>query len=327
MIRILVFFIFLISFEFLFSQRVTTNTDKKFDGELSFNEDYIKQNRLKALTASIANKPDNKIIEDKGLIKGYEFNEAGKQVRYYYTVISSMQQKEIEVPAVYRRGKKISGGYSRSVFTYTYDTISTRYIYNEKNYLIIKRTRYGDSYSSWYYNYNEDGMVVKQINARETNLNRWESDFKLGVQSIISKEEFQYEKLSDRQLKIKCLNDEGRLFKTIIINKDEKGRVLNESHEFFIGGILQEYKYEYDVNGRVTKTSYSSNENGSKQVEHQYIYDDKNNLVTEIYLKGGEKTDELSYLYDEKNNSLKSLLDRDFINKSIGIIKYSWSFY
>jgi len=311
----------------LFSQHVVTNTDKKYEGELSFNEDYIKQNKLKALTASVANKPDNKIIEDKGLIKGYEFNAEGKQTRFYYTVIGTMQKKEIEIPPVYRRGKKVSGGYTKSVFTYSYDTISTRYIYNEKKHLIIKRTRYGDSYSSWYYDYNEEGMVVKQINARETNLNRWENDFKLGVQSVISKEEFQYEKLSDKQLKVKCLNDEGRLFKTIIINKDEKGRVLNESHEYFVGGIMQEYKYEYDAKGRVVKTSYGSNENGNKQMEHQYIYDDKNNLVTEVSLRASVKTNELSYLYNENTGSLKSLLDRDFENKAIGIIKYTWTFY
>jgi len=297
------------------------------EGELSFNSDYIKQNKMKALSASLSNKPDNKIIEDKGLIKGYEFSAEGRQTRYYYTVISAMQNREIEVPAVFRRGKKIAGGYTKTVFTYVYDTISTRYIYDAKNNLIIKRTRYGDSYSSWYYEYNTGGMLVKQINARETNVNRNEADFKLGVQSIISKEEFQYEKFSDKQLKVKCLNDEGRLFKTIIINKNEKGKTLSESHEYFIGGIMQEYKYEYDEKGRLTKNSYNSNENGNKLEEHQYIYDEKNNIITEAYLKGSIKTNELSYLYDENAGSLKSLLDRDFENKSIGIVKYTWTFY
>lgn len=326
MTRILFFLLFVTPYV-IFSQSAEVNVDKNIEGGFVFNTGFIHKNKIKTIAVSVANKPDNQVIEDKGLVKGYEFDSMGLLMRYYTSVIKASEKQEIDVPAVYRKGKLISKPYTKSIYRYGYDTISTRYHYDNNNRLTIKRTKYGDVYHSWYFQYDNQGQLIKQINARETNLNINDSEFKLGVQTVISKEEFEYEILSKNQVKIKCLNDEGRLYKVVIINKDDNGRVVSESHEFIVGGIRQEYSYEYNTSGKVVKKKYSSNDSGTQMEELVYEYDAAGQLLSEVKFRNGIKTNELSYLYDASDKSLKSLLDRDFNNKSIGIIKFTYNYY
>src|SRR6202008_2229613 len=100
----------------------------------------------------------------------------------------------------------------------------------------------GNYYEATYYDYNKAGKVVREMRAKETNTSGDKNMFMLGVQNILSEEKFEYQKTGDLQYKKKCLNDEGRIFKEIIVNVNEKGQPLLFNEAFTVTWISQETK-------------------------------------------------------------------------------------
>lgn len=296
--------------------------------EMEFDPVIIKANRIRSIKADLANKPDNKMIDDKGLIQYHEFDSLGRLTRYYYTIVSGTITREIEVPALYRRGRVIRKAYTKTESTYRYDTISTSFYYDSKSRVNIRRSNSGDVYTAIYYTYDPaDDNIIKEVRCKETNASENPGEFRLGVQTVTSLETFQYEKASPTQVKKKCFNDEGRIYRQVIINYDSKGNKLEEYSEYVVTWMNASSSWKYNEEGRLIEKSYSSNATGDMKISASYEYDAKGNLVAEKRFKNNEQTNEISYLYDENGKLLRSQVNRDIPNKQIGIIKYSYQFY
>lgn len=296
--------------------------------ELSFDPAVIKASKIKSITVDLAMKPDNKVIDDKGLMQYHEFDSLGRLVKFYYTMISGTTTREIQVPALYKRGRVVRKAYTRTENTYRYDTVSTWFYYDSRDRLIIKRTNSGDVYNSAYYTYDAvNNDIIKEVRCRETNTSENKNDFRLGVQTVTSLETFQYERSSPTQLKKKCFNDEGRAYRQVIINYDSNGNKIEEYAEYVVTWMNASTTWEYDAQGRVAERNYSSNATGDLKESVNYEYDAKGNLVGEKRFKNQDQVNEISYLYDENGTLLKSQVNRDIPNKQIGIIKYSYGFY
>ena len=147
------------------------------------------------------------------------------------------------------------------------------------------------------------------------------------MQNILSSETFEYIQMTPTQIKKRCLNDEGREYKKAIINYDEKGNVLSENYEFLVNWMRQENIYQFDANNRLLEKTYKSNESGEIKEYTVLSYNGSGVLLEEKQFKNGVLLFETSYLYDDANNLLKSKINRDHKNTSIGIIKYSYDFY
>ena len=275
--------------------------------ESPFNAAFVKNNNIKSVSISLCSKPDNEMINDKGLVKNYEFDTLGNISGFYYTQIRSVRKNEVP-------------------HKFNYDTVYTNFYYNSLHQLILKRTHEGDSYNSWYYEYDSAGNVNKQKNFRETSVGE-SQDFKMGVQTLISLESFSYIVLSDLQIKKKCMNDEDRVYKEAIINYDEKKRKKDENYEFTVSWVRIGNSFKYDDWGRLIEKTYSSNASSDLLENSIYEYDSNGNLLLEKKLRNNQKTNEITYLYDENTKFLKSQLNRDFINNAIGIAKYSYEFW
>lgn len=310
------------------SQIVMNKPQEIATTDLVFDPAFVKKNKIKTITIDLANKPDNKVIDDKGLVQHCEFDAEGRLSRYYYTILSGTKTREIEVPAVYRRGRVVRKAYTRTENTYSYDTISTNYYYDNAGRITIKRTNAGEFFQSVYYTYDmQDGSLIKEVRCRETNASENRNEFRLGVQTLTSLETFTYEKLSPTQIKKRSLNDEGRVYKQTIINYNSQGNKLDENAEYVVTWMTSTDTWKYDAQGRVIeKTSYS-NTTGNARSSAQYEYDAKGNLTGEKRFKDQLQTNEISYLYDESGLLLRSQVNRDILNKQIGIIKYSYTFY
>lgn len=309
------------------AQLILPSTNNGFDKYPNFNFEYIKKHNIKTITFDIIDKKDLEVAVDKGLINIYEFDNQGRLTRFYYTVISKTVVKEYHSKPVYKRRKKISNGgvYYRN--EYEYDTISTRFYYDDASRLKLKRYNDGNYYEATYYDYNADGMVVREMRAKETNSSGDKNMFMLGVQNILSEEKFDYQKTGERQYKKKCLNDEGRIFKEIIVNLNEKGQPLLFNESFTVTWISQETKFTYNSKFQLIEKDYSSNSGGQINIKDTFEYDDKGNVLTEKQYKSETLVNELSYLFDETDNKVKSFLNRDHINKTIRITKVFYTFY
>jgi hypothetical protein len=296
-------------------------------GPVNFNSGVVMKNKIKTIVLNIVDKPDGKIIVDKGSSQGFEFDEYGRVTRYYYTVLNRTQSEEVYVPAVKKHGKIIRAATTGTSFKYINDTIFSNIFYDDQNRVILKRLKSGDYYDAYYYEYNEQGRIRKEMHCKETNVSENKKEFKLGVQTVLSSETFEYEFLTATQLRKKCMNDEGREYKKGIIDFDSKGNKISERYDFIVSWMHQENLYEYNNLNYITKHIYTGNDNGSVKLESTYDYDNSGLLITEKKIKETVVQNEISYLFDDTTKLVKSHVDRDFKNASIGIVRYAYTFY
>lgn len=311
-----------------FSQVILNKPQDIPTTDIVFNPSFIKENKIRSVKVDLSMKPDNKVIDDKGLMQLYEFDTLGRVSRFYYTIISGTTTREIDVPALYRRGRVVRKAYTRTETTYAYDTISTSFYYDSKSRLTIKRTNTGEVYNAVYYTYDiASNDIIKEVRCKESNTSEIKGEFRLGIQTVTSMETFEYEKTSPTQVKKKSLNDEGRVYRQTIINYDSKGNKLDESSEYVVTWMNAGSTWKYDEQGRLIEAAFATNATGDVRQESKYEYDAKGNLVAEKRYKNKEQTNEISYLYDESSKLLKSQVNRDFPQKQIGIVKYSYGYY
>jgi hypothetical protein len=311
----------------LHAQMILTKPQEIQLTDMAFDPAVIKANKIRSITVDLAMKPDNKVIDDKGLVQHHEFDTLGRLTKYYYTIVNGTATREIQVPATYRKGRVVRKAYTRTENTYRYDTITTSFYYDSKSRVNIKRTSTGDVYNAIYYTYDvADDNIIKEVRCKETNASEIAGEFRLGVQTVTSLETFQYEKPSPTQVKKKCFNDEGRIYRQVIINYDSKGNRLDEYSEYVVTWMNASSAWKHDEQGRLTEKSYSSNATGDMMMSVKYEYDVKGNLIAEKRYKNNEQTNEISYLYDT-SGKLSSQVNRDIPNKQIGIIKYGYKFY
>lgn len=309
------------------AQLISTRPVEIAAGPVSFNAAVVKQNRIKSVVLDIVDKPDGSVIIDKDATQGFEFDTEGRVIRYYYTILNKTEAQEVDVPAVVRHGRVIRAATTKTVTRYINDTVFANVFYNPENRIILKRTRLGDYYDAYYYEYNEKGRIIKETHCRETNISENKNEFRLGVQSILSAETYTYEMLTPIQLKKNCMNDEGREYKKAIINYDTKGNKLYENYDFIVSWMHEENDYEYDDKNQLTKHIYVGNQNGDVRLESVYEYDPAGSLLSEKKMQGLKVLNEISYLFDDSTKLVKSHIDRDFKNASIGIVKYAYTYY
>lgn len=321
-------FCLFILLSFLSSAQILENkvTDISSVG-LPFHVSFIKENKIKIIKAEVSSKPDDKTIEDKGLIQCFEFDSLGKLNRYYYTRIQKEERLENYIPAVYRKKKKIRSAYTKIEYKHTYDTLFTCFYYDSLQRLVIKRADNGFFFDTFYYQYDSLNNIKKEIHCKETSIGESRVNFRLGIQTVLSMESFEYEWLTATQLKKKCLNDEGRVYKQAIINYDEKGSKNSEDYEYLISWLHIGNKYNYDSSGNLVERIYVSDAGGYMKERSIYEYDLHKNLLVEKIYKNDLLNNEINFLYDSDAKFLKSQLNRDFLKKNIGIVKYSYEFY
>lgn len=308
-----------------FPQVINTSAKEISLPENVFNKQFIKKNKIKTITAGVADKPDGEIIRDKGLAQVFLFDTNGNLSRIYYNEITFIQKTEVEIPATYKRGKLLKRSYTKIDYQYHYDTLGTEFFYTTNGFLSMKRTFTGDVYLTAYYEYSAEGWLKRQTKCRETNAAKHGEPFKLGMQTILSDEKFEYEKLSSTQVKKIFLNDEDKPYKTGIINYKEE-LPADETYQFVVGFIRSSVVYKYDAADRLVEKTITDNSSGSNTEKFIYEYDEKENLTKEKRFKNGMQSDEIIFLYDE-TGKLTSQADRQFQKENIRIVKYEYEFY
>ena len=321
-----VFFMSILNGSLLNSQTLIPLAESAFDKQLPFNTSYIKTNNIKAITFDIMDKKDFETVEDKGLLNYYEFNGSGFLTRFYYTNIAKIIQKEYFSKPVYHHRKKISSGQSYTKNEYLFDTISTTYFYTPSNLLKLKRYNDGSFYESYYYDYNTDGKVISEKRFKETNVSETKTDFKLGMQHLISEESYEYKVISPIQYKKICLNDEGRIYKEVIYNKNDSNQLVNYNEQYTVAWINQQSNYTYNAKGQLTSAIYKSNSNGDFEQKRTFEYDTNDCLLTEKQYKNNVLEKEVSYITDS-SKKLTSYIIRDSANKSLRIVKLIYTYW
>ncbi|HEU4716530.1 MAG TPA: hypothetical protein VFU15_01800 [Bacteroidia bacterium] len=314
-------FLFLLFPYSAFAQMFLPVDDDPFGVPVKFNPDSVRHHKIKSITCSLQYKPDEHIIEDKGLKEYYQFDSLGRMEFYWRTRVHDYSQRAVDHPAVYRHGRMVARAYTEYKYMYTYDTIFVNYYYDNYQRLVCRRECDGDYYHTWYYIYNTDGTISRQTHCRESNVGLGHANFRLGVQTIISQEDFSYQKFSSTQIKQLCLNDEGKPYKTTMMILDEKGRPLDIREEYMSGGVRIVTTWKYDSLDRTSGYTYTSNA-GSEFTENiQYNYDSLGRMASVMRYQDGNLKDEFNYLYNGNSQVAYAYINRRHIEKAIDIVK------
>ena len=323
----IIIFVLLVSPVLAFSQLILPSTNSGFDEYPNFNFEYIKKQKIKNIVFDILDKKDLQVAVDKGLIHNYDFDAQGRLTRFYYTVIGKTTLKEFHTAPVVRHHKVVREGEVYFKNDFVYDTISTRFFYDYNSRLILKRYNDGAYYEATYYKYDSLGRVIRELRVKESNASTDKSVFQIGIQKTISEETFEYQQTGRHQYKKKCINDEGRVYKEVIIDENELRQPIHFNESFTVTWINQETKFKYNEKNQLIEKTYESNSSGLLHIKDTYEYDAKGNILTEKQYKNDVLQNELSYLFDEKDNKVSSFLNRDHINKSIRITKVFYKLY
>jgi YD repeat-containing protein len=302
-------------------------TDDPFGVPIKFSPDSVRNHKIHSITSAYQYKPDGHIIDDKGLREYFEFDKQGRLTYYWRTRVRGMETKPVEHGAVYRHGKKIRDGWTEYKYDYAYDTAFIYTFYDSLSRISMRRYNEGMFYHTWYYTYNEQGFIVTQIHCRETNAGTSHRDFKLGVQTIISREDFSYEVFSSTLMKQNCLNDEGKTYKETMMTLDQQGRLIESREAYTAGGIRIITTYAYDDLGRLSSWSYSSNAGDQLTELTQYAYDSLGRIESVKRFKNTVLKDEFSYLYEGNAGMSYAYINRRHIELGIDIIKMAVVYY
>jgi hypothetical protein len=295
--------------------------DDPFGVPIRFNADSIRKNKIKSITASLQYKPDEHKIDDKGLKEFYRFDSLGRISFYWRTKVKEYRTNVTVHPAVYRKGRRVRNAWTEFKNEYVYDSTFIYYYYDYQQRLVCRRSSDGDFYRTWYYIYNTDGTVARQTHVRETNIGPDHRSFRLGVQTIISQEDFAYQRFSDTQVKQLCLNDEGKAYKETMQLYDKQGRPIDFREAYMAGGIRITTTWEYDEQNRIAATTYTSNAGDPLADRTEYKYDSLGRPESVKRFHNTVLKHEFSYLYKENAPIAYAYINRRHIELGIDIVK------
>lgn len=301
--------------------------DDPFGVPIRFNADSIHHNKIKSITANLQYKPDEHIIDDKGLKEYYQFDSIGRISFYWRNRVKDYYYDTYQHPEVRRKGKLVRRAWTETKYYYRYDSIFINYYYDYKNQLTCRRENDGDFYYTWYYIYNEDGTVARKTHCRETNVGQGHAHFRLGVQTIISQEDFAYQKFSATQIKQLCLNDEGKPYKETMLLFDKQGRPIDSREAYTAGGIRIVTTWQYDELGRMASFTYTSNAGDALADKTQFNYDSLGRIESVKRYHNDVLTDEFSYLYEKNAAVPHAYINRRHVELGIDIVKLDIVFY
>lgn len=297
----LLFFLFL---SYSSSPQILTTFPAHLDGSVFsntvfFSEKFIRQNKIKAISAEISFKRELQPIVKTGNVQRFEFNAGGKP------------EKQLETISI--------AGSIR-------DTAVTYFIYNEEGRLELKRSSDGYGFYSYYYEYDKSGNIIKQVYSRDENAGS-KIDFQLTKQFIINSETYQYEQLSQRQKKRRFYNDNGMEYKAVISYYNEYGNIEEEESRFVVTGRRSSISYQYDEYFRLVEKTDFSSISGENKITSFFAYDELGNILQEKIHRNGVLKTTKEFVYEKKTLLLDAQLIKDEATQTIHIYKYSYEFF
>ena len=270
-----------------------------FSDEPFFNIDFVKVNKIKAITGELLYKKDNEIIQSRNKFIRYDFDSLGRMFR---------------IVNIFIRIDSIV------------DTTISAFHYDEKNRMITKRVSDNFGFYSLNYDYDSHDNITKGTYCREISSGNSQSNFVLAKQYPIAFDAFEYEYLSAIQYKKKTLNNLGKPYKEIIVNKNQAGQIVEEYGKLIVTSKIEKINYAYDEKYRLIEKVDYSNVSEENKIVFKYKYDIQNNILEFEKYQNDVLIFHSEFLYDE-NHLFTSQVSRDEGNKTIDISKYSYDFF
>lgn len=207
-----------------------------------------------------------------------------------------------------------------------FDSLFTFHYYLNGNKMHVARKFMNGKYFAIYETLDPEGRTIKLQECQETNQTNDFRFFKLGRQTVLFSESYQYELLNPEQERKKYLNDNNLVYKEGIIYYDKKHKVKEMDFSFSTTGIRENITNVYDEQGRLTENHFSSDAAGDLRETTRYTYESKQ-LIGQKYYRNNVLKNERFYFYNKENGLLESILSKSAGDYNIEIFNISIQFY
>ncbi len=285
---------------FGYAQIIDNRYGTAFTEDSFFNVDFIRQNKIKSITGSVATKREGEAVRQRDQFFYYEFDSLGR-----ISVIMS----------------------TFSALGLSTDTTVTRFYYDAQHNLITRRSNDNHGFYSYNYEYDSLGRITRESYCRDENAGPDKYHFIQGQQFVISSETFSYETYSKHQRVKRYYNNYGQLYQEKFSYFNELGYHTEDILRLTLSGKESKMVYGYDDKGRLNRKSDISYLMGYNEITHTYVYDTFGNLEEENVFRNEKQSTLRSLLYDKNTLLLNAQVMKDFHTELIYIFKYSYSFY
>lgn len=265
----------------------------------TFRYDIIHAKKVASILIQTEEKPDGKVISNEGIVQYYCFDTAARLAESYYTIKAGSD---------------------------AWDTIRSRYYYDQNNRLVTKRTDENVFFDTWYYIWYPDGKVKKEAHVHETQAPAEGTSFCIGAQKVISCDSFAYN-IYPKQIQRYGYNEENTIYEKTITQYDDNKRMTGRYSHYQVGWLYSQVDLKYDSANRLSEYIYSGNVNGDVHKTIRLFYGKSGNILSEKVFEGGKQTHEIEYLYDKNSGLISDQLDRDYVKGVIEIWRFSYTFF
>ncbi len=254
-----------------------------------FNQQFIKNNKIKKLSANVSFKKQGSAIKQTNLLYSFSFDEFGR--------LSHFLESNY-------RGKKI-------------DTVEYFYHYNSEGLLDFERKKEMNGYTSIHYGYNEIGeMVLKEF--RRDVLDEKDSVIKSTVLYLKKIENVIFK---NRKREI-IYNNYGLPYKEIEYTFSEDGYLLEQREKMKMSSAFFKKTFSYNEQGWVSsKKNFRSNDSIPSE-RWEYKYDAWGNLIKLDYYRGDSLLEQKEIYYSEKTNLIGNMLIINNKTQNLKIIRF-----
>lgn len=284
-ISLFLFFAFTGTAQVLDNRNGSAFTDKPF-----FNEDFIRQNKLKQLSGYYVLKKKGEVMKKTKYKYVYDFDQYGHLVSTYETM-------------------PMDG---------TKDTIWTLYDYDENNHLALMRKTDKEGYAAVYYTYDSIGRVITEEYKREIGV---EGSDLISRSLSFNKERFEYFTF-DKQLKRSRFNNYDLPYLDEFFNYNDLGYLVERVERVKMTSDIYTYSYEYNEKGLLSAIRKGSNKKDIYLEELTFKYDDLGNLIEKHIYKHGVFTTDIQIIYNSKSKLISSIITKQVSTGYLMILRF-----
>ncbi|MBN9292573.1 MAG: hypothetical protein J0G96_01185 [Flavobacteriia bacterium] len=258
-----------------------------------FNEQFVKNNRIKTLNGHFQYKKTGDIIRESKYIYRYEFDRKGH-------LIYSLETKLIGTIV---------------------DTVVLYYEYDEKNNLSVVRQKDAKGFFSTRFTYDDKDRVIKEEYYRDidtTTNNVVKPQFERST--YLNSERFEYTE-NPAVLKKTYFNNYDFPYLDEYLTYNDLGLLKKKEEIIRTTSQMTVTEYDYNPKGWVSRQKIYSPTNKNIQQEIIFNYDAQGNLTDKQIHKNGEHVTEIQLIYNSKTGILSYTLTRDIKTNFITILK------
>ena len=284
---------------YTFGQLLDNSQGNALSDRPFFNEDLIRENKIKSISGDFTVKKVGDILRDTELGRTYFFNRKGQLVKSLETTQASIGL----------------------------DTLVSYFEYNDAGDITAIRTKDHYGFYATIYKYDSLGRVIREEFRRNLNKNSSSLDLEIGKEFVVTYETSSYQEF-DGQQKRTIYNSYGTPYKDVFTYYDEDGLVTQKVERLQRTSGTKSTNYSYNEKGLLDTIRVVSSQSGIKKRQYIFSYDEWNNLIKKEYYKNGEYITEERVLYDEETMMINYIMTQEVSTGYIMVLELSeYKFY